>query len=68
MCGRRLFQVSPEWTVAVFAALNGPVAGSTILLRTALCLHHPEAFESFFLHVAPMVFVYVAISVSICIY
>ena len=33
---------------------QGPVGGSTFLLRTPLALHHPEAFESFFLHVAPM--------------
>jgi len=30
------------------------VGGATFLLRTPMLIHHPEAFESFFLHVVPM--------------
>ncbi len=46
--------LSRDFCVGVFAALNGPVGGATFLLRTPLLVHHPEAFESFFLHVVPM--------------
>lgn len=45
---------SKEWLFAVYIVVQGPVAGATFPLQTPLTLHHPEAFESFFLHAGPM--------------
>ncbi|CAK0819491.1 unnamed protein product [Prorocentrum cordatum] len=45
---------SPEWRWAVFIVATGPVAGAVFPLQTPLTLHHPEGFESFFLHASPM--------------
>ncbi|CAK9039737.1 Glycerophosphocholine acyltransferase 1 [Durusdinium trenchii] len=45
---------SQEWLWAVYLVAQGPVAGATFPLQTPLTLHHPEAFESFFLHASPM--------------
>jgi len=45
---------SEDWTVGVFIAATGAVAGSTFPLQMGLALHHPEAFETFFLHNTPM--------------
>ncbi|CAJ1430282.1 unnamed protein product, partial [Effrenium voratum] len=47
-------QCSKEWLLAVYMMAQGPVAGATFPLQTPLTLHHPEAFESFFLHASPM--------------
>ena len=47
-----------EWNIAVFSSVTGPVGGAAFMLQTALTLHHPEAFESWFLHVVPMWVVY----------
>jgi len=45
---------SQDWLLAVYIIAQGPVAGATFPLQTPLTLHHPEAFESFFLHASPM--------------
>lgn len=45
---------SVEWENAVYTVAAGAVGGATFPLQTPLALHHPEAFESFFLHVSPM--------------
>lgn len=45
---------SREWLLATYIVAQGPVAGATFPLQTPLTLHHPEAFESFFLHASPM--------------
>mmetsp|Transcript_20109 Transcript_20109/g.39064 ORF Transcript_20109/g.39064 Transcript_20109/m.39064 type:complete len:301 (-) Transcript_20109:516-1418(-) len=42
------------WMVAVYASAVGPVGGASFMLQQPLLIHHPEAFESFFLHVVPM--------------
>jgi len=42
------------WKLAMFACINGPVAGSTFLLAIKLEVDSPEAFESFYLHVVGM--------------
>ena len=44
----------PEYAKAVFCVMNGPVAGGTFMLGTALIFHHLDAFSSFWLHVVPM--------------
>eukprot|EP00747_Dinoflagellata_sp_TGD_P180643 gnl/TRDRNA2_/TRDRNA2_33440_c0_seq2.p1 gnl/TRDRNA2_/TRDRNA2_33440_c0~~gnl/TRDRNA2_/TRDRNA2_33440_c0_seq2.p1 ORF type:complete len:288 (+),score=26.84 gnl/TRDRNA2_/TRDRNA2_33440_c0_seq2:106-969(+) len=46
---------TPDSIRNVFLAVNGPVAGSTFLLRTRTgVLSGPDSFGSFFLHVVPM--------------
>jgi len=45
---------SDEWNIAIDLVGSGAVAGSTFMLLTPLTLHHPESFESFFMHVSPM--------------
>lgn len=45
---------SPTWWWSVFIVATGPVAGAVFPLQTPLTLHHPEGFESFFLHASPM--------------
>eukprot|EP00931_Biecheleriopsis_adriatica_P092156 TRINITY_DN65985_c0_g1_i1.p1 TRINITY_DN65985_c0_g1~~TRINITY_DN65985_c0_g1_i1.p1 ORF type:complete len:387 (+),score=40.02 TRINITY_DN65985_c0_g1_i1:37-1161(+) len=45
---------SKDWLLALFIVAQGPVGGATFPLQTPLTLHHPEAFESFFLHASPM--------------
>eukprot|EP00746_Dinoflagellata_sp_MGD_P026766 gnl/MRDRNA2_/MRDRNA2_16310_c0_seq1.p1 gnl/MRDRNA2_/MRDRNA2_16310_c0~~gnl/MRDRNA2_/MRDRNA2_16310_c0_seq1.p1 ORF type:complete len:330 (+),score=26.92 gnl/MRDRNA2_/MRDRNA2_16310_c0_seq1:70-1059(+) len=45
---------SNEWQMAIFTVAQGAVAGAVFPLQTPLALHHPEAFESFYLHVSPM--------------
>lgn len=47
-------ECSQEWLLAVYLVAQGPVAGAIFPLQTPLTLHHPEAFESFFLHASPM--------------
>lgn len=39
-----------EWAVACLASAVGPVGGAVFMLQSPMLLHHPEAFESFFLH------------------
>ena len=50
---------SRQWLRALFTVAQGAVAGACFPLQTPLALHHPEAFESFFLHVSPMWLCYV---------
>lgn len=45
---------SKEWQMAIYVVAQGAVAGATFPLQTPLALHHPEAFESFYLHASPM--------------
>jgi len=45
---------SVEWELGVYIVAQGAVAGSTFPLQMGLSLHHPEAFETFFLHNSPM--------------
>jgi len=45
---------SQEWELGVYIAATGAVAGATFPLQMGLALHHPEAFETFFLHNTPM--------------
>jgi len=42
------------YSFAIFTSTVGPVGGASFMLQTPFLLHHPEAFESFFLHVMPM--------------
>jgi hypothetical protein len=42
------------WHVAVYLSTTGPVGGANLMLQQALLVHHPEAFESHFLHNAGM--------------
>lgn len=43
-----------NFAIAMFASSVGPVGGAAFMLQTPLTLHHPEAFETFNLHVVPM--------------
>lgn len=45
---------SQYWLRAVYIICTGPIPGSTFMLQLPLTFHHPEAFESFFLHATPM--------------
>lgn len=45
---------SEDWELGVFVVAQGAVAGSTFPLQMGVGLHHPEAFETFFLHNSPM--------------
>eukprot|EP00930_Biecheleria_cincta_P033033 TRINITY_DN22887_c0_g1_i2.p1 TRINITY_DN22887_c0_g1~~TRINITY_DN22887_c0_g1_i2.p1 ORF type:complete len:374 (-),score=52.43 TRINITY_DN22887_c0_g1_i2:276-1343(-) len=45
---------SHEWLTAVYMVSQGPVGGATFPLQTPVTLHHPEGFESFFMHASPM--------------
>merc|ERR1711988_474748 len=43
-----------DWKLALWACVNGPVAGSTFILAIKFAVHSPEAFEPFYLHVSGM--------------
>jgi len=45
---------SQSWFRALYIILSGPIPGATFMLQLPVALHHPEAFESWFLHGTPM--------------
>jgi len=53
-CGDEDDHCSQGWLLAIYMTAQGPVGGATFPLQTPLALHHPEAFESFFMHASPM--------------
>mmetsp|Transcript_15487 Transcript_15487/g.48055 ORF Transcript_15487/g.48055 Transcript_15487/m.48055 type:complete len:409 (+) Transcript_15487:184-1410(+) len=48
-----------DWATAALVSAVGPVGGAVFMLQSPLLLHHPEAFEGFFLHVVPCWVAYV---------
>lgn len=45
---------SQFWFRAIYIILTGPIPGATFMLQLPMTFHHPEAFESWFLHATPM--------------